>query len=193
MNKTRVEAFSDGVMAIIITIMVLELKVSHEVDFQALINLFPIFSSYLLSFIFVGIYWVNHHHLFHTVKHVNGKILWANLGLLFALSLIPFSTGWMGENHYAELPVAVYSANLLLCGFAAYLLQIAITSGLPKDDKIFEVIKSNMKKTIISVTMNVISIAFAFFYPMISLLLNCIMAAIWMIPDKRVETLMEDE
>ena len=193
MNKTRVEAFSDGVMAIIITIMVLELKVSHEVDFQALINLFPIFSSYLLSFIFVGIYWVNHHHLFHTVKHVNGKILWANLGLLFALSLIPFSTGWMGENHYAELPVAVYSANLLLCGFAAYLLQIAITSGLPKNDKIFEVIKSNMKKTIISVTMNVISIAFAFFYPMISLLLNCIMAAIWMIPDKRVETLMEDE
>ncbi|MDP1725224.1 MAG: TMEM175 family protein [Bacteroidota bacterium] len=193
MNKTRIETFSDGVLAIIITIMVLEIKVPHEVNLQALIELFPIFTSYLMSFVFVGIYWVNHHHLFHTVKHVNGKILWANMGLLFALSMIPFSTGWMGENHFAALPVAIYSTNLLVCGFAAFLLQSAITAGLPKSDKIFEVIKRNMKKTIVSVLMNIISVVCAFFYPMISLLLTCVMAAIWIVPDRRIEKLMDDE
>ncbi len=193
MNKTRIEAFSDGVLAIIITIMVLELKIPHEVNLQALISLLPVFTSYMMSFVFVGIYWVNHHHLFHTVKRINGKILWANMGLLFSLSLIPFSTGWMGENHFAELTVAVYSTNLLVCGFTAYLLQSAITAGLPKDDKIFEVIKRNIKKTIISVLINVISISIAFFYPMISLFLTCIMAAIWVMPDKKIEALMNDE
>jgi uncharacterized membrane protein len=193
MTKTRLEAFSDGVLAIIITIMVLEIKVPHEVSLHALLELFPIFTSYLMSFVFVGIYWVNHHHLLHTVKHINGKILWANMSLLFSLSLIPFSTGWMGENHYAELSIAVYSTNLLVCGFAAYLLQIAITAGLPKDDKIFEIIKYNMKKTIISVSMNVMSIVTAFFYPAISLTLTCIMAAIWIMPDRRIEKLRDDE
>lgn len=193
MNKTRIEAFSDGVLAIIITIMVLEIKIPHEVNFQALIKLLPVFLSYLLSFVFVGIYWANHHHLFHTVKRVNSGIIWANMGLLFSLSLIPFSTGWMGENHFEELPVAVYCVNLFFCGMAAYVLQIAITSGLSKDDKIFVVIKSNMKKTVISVSINIASIICAFFFPMISLILVAILVTIWIIPDKRIEKLMEEE
>ncbi len=193
MNKTRLEAFSDGVLAIIITIMVLEIKIPHEVNLEALIELFPIFTSYLMSFVFIGIYWVNHHHLFHVVKHVNGKILWANMALLFSLSLIPFSTGWMGENHYAELPVALYSLNLFVCGLAAYILQSTITAGLPEDDKIFAIIKSNMKKTVVSVLMNITAIFCAFFYPIISLLLIAILIVIWMMPDKRIEKLMEDE
>jgi uncharacterized membrane protein len=191
MNKTRIEAFSDGVLAIIITIMVLEIKVPHEASLEALTELLPIFTSYLLSFVYIGIYWGNHHHLFHTVKKVNSTIIWANLGLLFTLSLVPFSTGWMGENHYAELPVALYSGNLLLCGFAAYLLQSSITSGLSKDDKIFEIIKKNMKKTVISVSMNIMSIVCAFFYPMVSLGLIIASAILWVIPDKSIERLAE--
>jgi uncharacterized membrane protein len=193
MNKTRLEAFSDGVLAIIITIMVLEIKIPHEVSLHALIELLPIFISYLMSFVFVGIYWVNHHHLFHTVKHVKGNILWSNMGLLFSLSLIPFTTGWVGENHYAELPVALYSINLFVCGLAAYILQSTITTGLPKDDKIFGIIKSNMKKTVISALMNIASIFFAFFYPIVSLLLIVILIFVWIMPDKRMEKLMEDE
>ena len=124
MNKSRLEAFSDGVLAIIITIMVLELKVPHEVSWAALQPLLPVFISYLLSFIYIGIYWGNHHHLLHTVHHVNSKIIWSNLGLLFFLSLIPFSTGWMGENHFDKLPVALYAVNLLLSGISYYVLQI---------------------------------------------------------------------
>ncbi|MFA6260806.1 MAG: TMEM175 family protein [Bacteroidia bacterium] len=106
MNKSRLEAFSDGVFAIIITIMVLELKVPHDNSMDALVNLFPVFTSYILSFVFIAIYWANHHHFIHAVKRVNARIIWANMGLLFTLSLVPFTTGWMGENHYAELPVA---------------------------------------------------------------------------------------
>jgi uncharacterized membrane protein len=193
MTKTRLEAFSDGVMAIIITIMVLEIKIPHEASLQALLHLVPIFISYLMSFVFVGIYWVNHHHLFHGVKHVNGTILWANMGLLFSLSLIPFTTGWVGENHYAELPVAVYCINLFACGLAAYILQSTITAGLPKDDKIFGIIKGNMKKTVVSVVMNIASIICAFFYPIISVVLVVLLIVTWIMPDKRIEKLMQDE
>ncbi len=115
MTKSRLEAFSDGVIAIIITIMVLELKVPHDASIQTLVKLLPVFISYLLSFVFVGIYWGNHHHLLHTAHHVNSKIMWANMGLPFALSLIPFSMAWMGENHFVKIPVALYAVNLLLC------------------------------------------------------------------------------
>ncbi|MES2558208.1 MAG: TMEM175 family protein [Bacteroidota bacterium] len=193
MNKTRIEAFSDGVLAIIITIMVLEIKIPHEVSLEALTKLLPVFSSYFLSFLFIGLYWANHHHVFHTVKKVNSKIIWANMGLLFSLSLIPFTTGWMGENHYAELPVALYCINLFVCGVAAYILQLAITHGLPEEDSVFVVIKSNMRKTVISVMMNIISIPCAFFYPMVSLFLIAILVIMWIIPDKRIEQLMAEE
>lgn len=192
MNKSRLEAFSDGVLAIIITIMVLELKIPHEASLHALEELKDVFISYLMSFVFIGIYWGNHHHLLHTVKRVNSKIIWGNMGLLFSLSLVPFSTGWMGENHYDGLTVAVYCVNLLFCGFTAYGLQSAITSGMPKDNKIFEVIRHNMKKTVVSVVMYIISIPCAFFYPMVSLSLIAIVSVIWVIPDRNIEKLMEN-
>ena len=193
MNKTRLEAFSDGVLAIIITIMVLEIKVPHEATMHALIELLPVFISYTLSFIFIAIYWANHHHLLHTVKRVNSSIIWSNMGLLFSLSLVPFSTGWMGENYSVALPVAVYCANLLMCGFAAYFLQIAITAQLPPDDKIFVIIKRNMKKTVFSVLLYIISIVSAFYYPLISLLLIAVVSVIWVIPDRSIERLLEEE
>jgi uncharacterized membrane protein len=192
MKTTRLEAFSDGVLAIIITIMVLELKVPHDASLHALVELLPIFISYLLSFVFVGMYWANHHHLLHMVKKVNAKIIWANMGLLFTLSLVPFTTGWMGENHYAELPVALYCFNLLICGFAAYILQLSITAGMPKNDKIFVIIKRNIKKTVIAVVLNILSIAFAFVYPLASMFCIVIIAIMWIIPDKEVEKLMEE-
>ncbi|HMY38777.1 MAG TPA: TMEM175 family protein, partial [Marinagarivorans sp.] len=123
MDKNRIEAFSDGVLAIIITIMVLELKVPHGIELSALIQLYPVFISYCLSFIYVGIYWNNHHHMFKAVHKVNGAALWANLVLLFWLSLLPFTTGWMGENHFAQWPVTVYGINLLFCALAYFVLQ----------------------------------------------------------------------
>ena len=128
MTKSRIEAFSDGVLAIIITIMVLELKIPQEASLKALEELIPVFISYVMSFVFIGIYWGNHHHLVHTVQRVKSSILWANLQLLFFLSLIPFSTGWMGENHFAHLPVAAYGVNLLFCAIAYYILQRWIMS-----------------------------------------------------------------
>ena len=129
MGKTRLEAFSDGVLAIIITIMVLELKVPHGEHMDALLKLLPVFLSYVLSFIYIAIYWNNHHHLLHAVTHVSARILWANMNLLFWLSLVPFVTGWMGENHFAAAPCALYGAVLLMCGFAYWLLQHAIIAA----------------------------------------------------------------
>src|SRR5437667_10122327 len=126
MTKSRLEAFSDGVLAIIITIMVLELKIPHGSELKDLAPVVNVFISYLLSFVFIGIYWGNHHHLLHTVHHVNSNIIWSNMHLLFWLSLVPFTTGWMGENHFDELPVAIYAINLLLCGIAYYILQKTI-------------------------------------------------------------------
>ena len=126
MTKTRLEAFSDGVLAIIITIMVLELKIPHDASLHALVGLLPVFTSYILSFVFVGIYWGNHHHLLHTVKYVSGGILWANLHLLFWLSLVPFTTGWMGENHFESIPVALYGFMLLMAAISYYILQLQI-------------------------------------------------------------------
>lgn len=133
MGKTRLEAFSDGVMAIIITIMVLELKVPHGTDIATLVPLIPIFLSYVLSFIYVGIYWNNHHHLLHATQKVSGRVLWANLHLLFWLSLIPFVTGWMGENHFAEWPTALYGVVLFMCGVAYYILAHSLIAHHGKD------------------------------------------------------------
>ena len=131
MNKTRLEAFSDGVLAIIITIMVLELKIPHGTEWEALSPVIPNFISYVLSFVYLGIYWNNHHHLLHTVKHVSGGILWANLHLLFWLSLVPFTTGWMGENHFESIPVALYGVMLLMAAIAYYILQMTIQRNEP--------------------------------------------------------------
>jgi uncharacterized membrane protein len=187
MPKSRLEAFSDGVLAIIITIMVLELKIPHEATFSALAALLPTFVSYLLSFVFVGIYWGNHHHLLHTVHHVNSKIIWANMGLLFFLSLIPFSTGWMGENHFAGLPVAAYAVNLLLCAIAYYILGKVIMLHYTQTTRLTEALQKQEKKGIISLVIYLISILCAIYYPLISYLLFVLVAVIWVIPDKNIE------
>src|SRR6185295_10609080 len=145
MQKNRLEAFSDGVLAIIITIMVLELKVPHRVEFAALKPLLPVFLSYVLSFIYVGIYWNNHHHLFHSTKYVSGGILWANLHLLFWLSLFPFTSGWMGENHLAPIPTAVYGFVLLMAAIAYFILQRAIIAQQGTDSLLAAAIGNDRK------------------------------------------------
>ena len=194
MNKTRLEAFSDGVIAIIITIMVLEIKVPHEAKLSALSDLLPVFTSYLMSFVFVAIYWGNHHHLLHTVHHVNSKIIWSNLGLLFFLSLIPFSTGWMGENHFDKLPVALYAVNLLLSGISYYVLQRSIMNHYKHTTKLIEALKKQERKGIVSLVMYLVSIPTAFFFPIISGLLFVAVSIMWLIPDKNIEeALMESD
>lgn len=193
MTKTRLEAFSDGVIAIIITIMVLELKVPHEASWHALAELTPVFLSYLLSFVFVGIYWGNHHHLLHTVHHVNSKIIWANMGMLFTLSLIPFTTAWMGENHFAQIPVAGYAINLLVCAISFYILQLVIMAHHTHSTKLIEALKKQEKKGIISLFIYIASVACAFFYPLISGALFIITAIMWIIPDKNIEKALKEE
>jgi uncharacterized membrane protein len=192
MTRSRIEAFSDGVIAIIITIMVLELKIPKEASLKALAELLPVFISYIMSFVFVGIYWGNHHHLLHTVQHVNSRIIWTNMGLLFFLSLIPFSTGWMGENHFDHLPVAVYGLNLLLCAIAFYLLQHVIMSGQTHSSGLIEALKKQRKKGITSLIMYIVSIPCAFFYPLISALLFIASAIMWVIPDKNIEKALRE-
>ena len=191
MNKARLEAFSDGVFAIIITIMVLEIKIPHEASISAMLELVPVFISYVISFLVIAIYWVNHHHLLHTIKRVNSRMLWGNFALLFPLSLIPFSTGWIGENYNEQLPMTVYCINMFLCGFGAYILQMCITAKLPANDAVFVIIKRNMKKTVFSVVMYIISIACSFFYPAVCLILIGLVAIAWVIPDREIEKLLE--
>jgi uncharacterized membrane protein len=192
MTKSRLEAFSDGVLAIIITIMILELKIPHETSLHALAELLPVFTSYLLSFVFVGIYWGNHHHLLHTVHHINSKIIWANMALLFSLSLIPFSTGWMGENYFAQLPVGTYAVNLLLCAVCYYILQKVIISHYTQSTKLIEALKKQQKKGIISLFIYLTSIICAIFYPAISALLFVVVAVMWIIPDKNIEKALNE-
>lgn len=194
MTKTRLEAFSDGVLAIVITIMVLELKVPHETSINAIIKLLPVFLAYLLSFVFIAIYWANHHHLLHTVHHVNSGIIWANMGLLFALSTIPFSTGWMGENHFATLPVVLYACNLLLCAVAYSILQKVIMAHHQHSTKLIEALCKQEKKGFISLVFYLASIPCAFFYPLLSALLFVVVAIMWIIPDQNIErALKQDE
>ncbi len=186
MKKGRLEAFSDGVLAIIITIMVLELKIPEEGTFSALKPLIPKLISYLISFIYVGIYWNNHHHMFQIIEKVNGKILWANLILLFWLSLLPFATGWMGENHFAQNTVGVYGFVLLMCAVSFNIIQkVALKNEGPGSE--YSKVMKNTTKEIISTISYVIGIVISFFFPIISLVLYFMVAMIWLIPDQRVE------
>ena len=189
MTKGRLEAFSDGVLAIIITIMVLEIKVPHGDTITSLTPLYPIFLSYVLSFIYIGIYWNNHHHMLHTVNHVNGRTLWANTHLLFWLSLVPFATDWMGENHFTALPVAVYGIVLFMAGFAYYILLHTLIRLHGKDSLLARAIGSD-RKGIISVTVYAIGIAISFVAPGIALTLYAAVAGMWLIPDTRIERML---
>jgi uncharacterized membrane protein len=186
MNTSRLEAFSDGVLAIIITIMVLELKVPHGADPAALWPLVPVFLSYVLSFVYVGIYWNNHHHLLHATARVSGSILWANLHLLFWLSLIPFVTGWMGENHFAPAPTALYGIVLLVSAVAYWILQRAIIAEQGEHSLIATAIGFDFKGKL-SPALYVIAIASAFVNPWIAGGLYVLVALIWLIPDRRIE------
>jgi uncharacterized membrane protein len=186
MQKERLNAFSDGVLAIIITIMVLELKVPHGADWQALSALLPVFLSYVLSFVYVGIYWNNHHHLLHASHGINGAIMWANMHLLFWLSLIPFATGWMGENHFAELPVAVYGVSLLMPALAYYILQRCIVRANGADRALAEALGRDIKGKL-SPLFYLAGIGLAFVDPRISCALYIAVALIWLVPDRRIE------
>jgi uncharacterized membrane protein len=192
MTKTRLEAFSDGVFAVIITIMVLEIKVPHEATMAALLGLWPVFMSYLLSFIFICIYWGNHHHLLHTVHHVNSNIIWSNMHLLFWLSLVPFTTGWMGENHFQELPIAVYAINLLLCGISYYILQKTIMKHHTFSEKLAEAMKKQEKKGIVSLVLYIVSVIAAFVNPIVSEIIFAVVAIMWIIPDRNIERALGD-
>jgi uncharacterized membrane protein len=186
MEKSRVEAFSDGVLAIILTIMVLELKVPHGDNLTSLLPLLPVFLSYIISFIYIGIYWNNHHHLFRMVQHVNGKVLWANNHLLFWLSLVPFATAWMGENHFATLPVAVYGIILMMAGVAYFILVRVLISQDAHNHKLSKAVGKD-KKGKISVMIYFSAIFLCFVHPYIGCFLYILVAMIWLIPDKRIE------
>jgi len=187
MNSNRLEAFSDGVLAIIITIMVLEMKVPHGTDMEAIKPLLPVFGSYVLSFIYIGIYWNNHHHMMHTVEKVSGGILWANLHLLFWLSLIPFVTGWVGENHFAKLPMAFYGVVLLMAAIAYFILQNRILAVQGKDSLLAKAVGKDLKGKA-SPIFYIVAIIASFFNPWIAGALYILVAFMWLIPDKRIET-----
>jgi uncharacterized membrane protein len=186
MEKGRLEAFSDGVVAVIITIMVLEMKVPHEVDTAALWPLLPVFLSYVLSFIYVGIYWNNHHHMLRATRRVNGAILWANLHLLFWLSLAPFVTGWMGENNFAPTPTALYGVVLLMAAIAYWILQRTIIAD-QGDTSVLAAAVGNDFKGKLSLVCYAVAIPMAFIHEWISGGLYVLMALIWLVPDRRIE------
>ena len=186
MGKGRLEAFSDGVFAIIITIMVLELRVPHGATLEALVPLLPVFLSYVLSYVYIGIYWNNHHHLLHTVTKVTGPILWANLYLLFWLSLIPFVTGWMGENHFAPMTAALYGVVMLMNAMAYWVLQSRIIACQGPDSLLKRAIGTAWKEKI-SPLLYTLSIPSAFWSPWISQAIFVLVALIWLVPDRRIE------
>ena len=186
MKKGRLEAFSDGVLAIVITIMVLELKIPHGGSFESLKPLMPVFLSYLGSFVYIAIYWNNHHHLMQIVNNVNGKILWANLNLLFWLSLLPFVTGWMGENNFEENPVALYGIVLLLAAIAFKILVYNIIKSEGKESLASQSIGKDRKGSV-SILMYIIGVLISFKYPIVSIGLYILVAIIWLIPDSRIE------
>jgi uncharacterized membrane protein len=187
MGKNRLEAFSDGVMAIIITIMVLELQVPHDPSAHALWALWPKFLSYVLSFVYVGIYWNNHHHMLHATRHVTGGILWANMHLLFWLSLTPFVTGWMGENHFADLPSALYGIVLLMAAIAYWILQRVIVAAQGRDSLLASAVGSDFKGNL-SPFLYLTAIVAAFMSATwISHIIYVAVALIWIVPDRRIE------
>jgi TMEM175 potassium channel family protein len=186
MDTRRLEAFSDGVIAIIITIMVLELKVPHEASLQSLRPLLPVFLTYILSYLYLGIYWNNHHHLLHATQRVSGSILWANLHLLFWLSLVPFVTGWMGENHFEPGPTALYGVVLLMAGMAYTLLQRAIVARHGRDSTLGRAIGADLKGNL-SLVFYAAAIAIAYFNVWIATALYILVALMWLVPDRRIE------
>jgi uncharacterized membrane protein len=187
MEKGRLEAFSDGVFAILITILVLELKIPEGADFAALSPLGPVFVTYVLSFIYLGIYWNNHHHMLQATRSINGKVLWANLHLLFWLSLVPFVTGWMGHNHFAPLPTAVYGVVLLAAAIAYYILQNVIVAEQSEDSPLRKAIGNDLKGKI-SPVIYVAAIILAFVNQWIADALYVLVALIWLVPDRRIES-----
>ena len=190
MNKGRLEAFSDGVFAVIITIMVLEMKVPQGASLDALAPMLPVFLVYALSFVNVGIYWNNHHHMLHAVERVDGRSLWANLHLLFWLSLMPFTTGWMGENHFAALPTAVYGVVLLMAGAAYTLLQTALVAADPGRKILSRAVGRDLKGKL-SVAAYASAIPFAFLNQWISDALFVAVALMWIVPDRRIEKVLQ--
>jgi uncharacterized membrane protein len=190
MHKSRLEAFSDGVLAIIITIMVLELKVPHGESLDALRPLLPVFLSYVLSFLYVGIYWNNHHHMLHAAKQVGAAVLWANLHLLFWLSLLPFVTGWMGENHFAPTPTALYGVVLLMAALAYWLLARAIVATEGPDGLLARAIGKDRKGTV-SVLLYLLAVALAFVSQWAAQAIYVVVALAWLIPDRRIERVVK--
>ena len=186
MKSSRLEAFSDGVLAIIITIMVLELKIPEEPSFQALFAHWPVFLSYLISFVYIGIYWNNHHHVFQVVKTVNGKILWANLLLLFSLSLIPFTSAWLGEHYQATAPVATYGIILLFSGLS-FTLLVSLILRYADEDKLLQAAIGNNFKNMLSILVLIIGVGLSFYNTSLAILCYSIVALIWFIPDRRIE------
>jgi len=190
MGKGRLEAFSDGVLAIIITIMVLELKVPHGDGLDVLVERWPVFLSYVLSFLYIGIYWNNHHHLLHTAKGVSGGVLWANLHLLFWLSLVPFTTGWVGENHFAQWPVFFYALNLLLAAIAYYILQTRILSAYESGSELVKAFGSDIKGKI-SPVLYMAAMFVSLFQPILAFAIAAIPALWWLVPDRRIEKVLK--
>ncbi len=186
MKKGRLEAFSDGVLAIIITIMVLEIKVPHGAQWADLQELLPVLISYVLSFIYIGIYWNNHHHMMHTVANVSGDVLWANLHLLFWLSLVPFATGWIGENHFAATPMALYGIILLMAAIAYYMLQLRIIKNQGANSVLAKAIGNDIKGKL-SPFIYLTAIGMCWVHPLIAGSLYILVAFIWLIPDRRIE------
>ena len=190
MGKNRLEAFSDGVIAILITIMVLELKVPHGDDLATLAPLYPVFLSYVLSFVYLGIYWNNHHHMLHASTQVTGAILWANLHLLFWLSLIPFATGWMGENHFAPAPAALYGLVLLMAAVAYGILQRLIIAAQGRDSILLKAVGRDWKGKV-SPLLYAIAIPLAFWSQWMSVALYVLVAVMWLVPDRRIEKVLK--
>ncbi len=192
MGKGRLEAFSDGVMAIIITIMVLEMKVPHGDDWAALKPLYPVFLSYVLSFIYIAIYWNNHHHLMQVTHKIDGKVMWANNHLLFWLSLMPFASGWMGENHFTALPTAVFGIVLFMAGVAYYILEQLLLRLHGNESTMARALGTDLKGKL-SVVIYAVAIGLAFVHTWISLALYTLVAIIWLMPDKRIENKIAEE
>jgi len=191
MHTNRLEAFSDGVIAILITIMVLEMKVPHGTDISALLPLFPVFLSYVLSFIYVGIYWNNHHHMLHMCRRVTGAILWANLHLLFWLSLIPFATGWVGENHFTANPTALYGLVLLMSAIAYFILQQSIIRSQGQDSVLKNALGQDWKGKL-SPIIYLSAIGISYVQPCLAMALYVIAALMWLIPDRRIEDALHE-
>lgn len=186
MGKGRLEAFSDGVIAILITIMVLELKVPHGDDLATLGKLVPVFLSYILSFIYLGIYWNNHHHMLHTVQKVTGGILWGNLHLLFWLSLIPFTTAWMGENHFSKMPTILYGVVLLMCAISYFILQNLIIKSQGSDSLLKKAVGKDSKGKFSAIAY-IVGTGFSALVPFVGIAIYTLVAILWIVPDKRIE------